>query len=135
MTARQRGGRGLQIDGEGRVIRRAETGSDSLSLKKNVIQDRKMPILGWEKGAAEGGRVAKQKVEKFYFLAASTKCISSIIIYYFLSTFYVPNTQAKLFRYISPLIFKTNQGSKHHYAHIMEVRKLVQNHLTSKWQK
>lgn len=132
MTARQRSGRGLQIDGEGRVTKRAETGSNSLPLKKNAVQDRKMPVLGWEKGAAEGGRVAKQKIKKFYFLAASTKYISSIIIYYFLSTFYVPNTQAKLFRYISPLIFKTNQGSKHHYDHIMEVRKLIPNHLTSK---
>lgn len=37
MTARQRSGRGLQIDGEGRVTKRAETGSNSLPLKKKML--------------------------------------------------------------------------------------------------
>lgn len=36
MTAGWRGGRGLQIDGEGTVAKRTETGSDSLPEKKKT---------------------------------------------------------------------------------------------------
>ena len=39
----ERGGRGLQIDGERRVAKRTETGSDSFcQKKKNAVEERKM---------------------------------------------------------------------------------------------
>lgn len=45
MTAGWRGGRGLQIDGEGTVAKRTETGSDSLPEKKIKNKQNKKETL------------------------------------------------------------------------------------------
>lgn len=42
MTAGWRGGRGLQIDGEGTVAKRTETGSDSLPEKKKKLKNKQI---------------------------------------------------------------------------------------------
>lgn len=70
MTAGWRGGKGLQIDGEGTVAKRTETGSDSLpgKKKKKLKNKQKSCKAGvWE--YQKGGRVAREK-EKFYLFTS-----------------------------------------------------------------
>lgn len=50
----ERGGRGLQVDGERRVAKRTKTGSDSFcQTKKNVVEEKKMEQREWSRGRVE----------------------------------------------------------------------------------
>lgn len=57
----ERGGQGLQIEGKGRVAKGQRSGSDSAREKKESIEERRMPILGWRMGAVKDGRQQDRK--------------------------------------------------------------------------
>lgn len=81
-----------------------------------------MSIPGWDIGVAEAGRAARE--EKFtHLIVASTRCISSTIIYHLLG-FLCTSHNADLFDTLPSLTFKTSQWIEHHYVHFMEVRNL-----------